>query len=75
VLVSDIRSPALGLELLQTLKQRFPDLPVIVMTAYSDLESAVAGSRVARSNICPSHSTLTGGRAHPRRARREHAGK
>src|SRR5438046_3218503 len=31
-----------GLELLQTLKQRFPNLPVIVMTAYSDLESAVA---------------------------------
>src|SRR5947207_185356 len=43
VLVSDIRTPGTsGLELLQTLKQRFPDLPVIVMTAYSDLESAVA---------------------------------
>src|SRR6266513_2689311 len=43
VLVSDIRMPGTsGLELLQTLKQRFPDLPVIVMTAYSDLESAVA---------------------------------
>src|SRR5229473_8633462 len=40
---SDIRMPGTsGLELLQTLKQRFPDLPVIVMTAYSDLESAVA---------------------------------
>src|SRR5882724_4265697 len=43
VLVSDIRMPGTsGLELMQTLKQRFPDLPVIVMTAYSDLESAVA---------------------------------
>src|SRR2546430_6915123 len=43
VLVSDIRMPGTsGLELLQTVKQRFPDLPVIVMTAYSDLESAVA---------------------------------
>src|SRR5881296_75016 len=43
VLVSDIRMPvASGLELLQTLSQRFPNLPVIVMTAYSDLESAVA---------------------------------
>src|SRR5438132_3252195 len=43
VLVSDIRMPgASGLELLQTLRQRFPNLPVIVMTAYSDLESAVA---------------------------------
>jgi two-component system, NtrC family, nitrogen regulation response regulator GlnG len=43
VLVSDIRMPGTsGLELLQNLKQRFPDLPVIIMTAYSDLESAVA---------------------------------
>src|SRR5437660_10252382 len=43
VLVSDIRMPGTsGLELLQTLKQRFPNLPVIIMTAYSDLESAVA---------------------------------
>src|SRR4030081_2544239 len=43
VLVSDIRMPGTsGLELLQTVKQRFPNLPVIVMTAYSDLESAVA---------------------------------
>jgi two-component system nitrogen regulation response regulator GlnG len=43
VLVSDIRMPgASGLELLQTIKQRHPGLPVIIMTAYSDLESAVA---------------------------------
>jgi two-component system nitrogen regulation response regulator GlnG len=43
VLVSDIRMPgASGLELLQTVKQRHPGVPVIVMTAYSDLESAVA---------------------------------
>ena len=31
-----------GLELLQQAKQRFPHMPVIIMTAYSDLESAVA---------------------------------
>jgi len=43
VLVSDIRMPgASGLELLSAVKQRHPTLPVIVMTAYSDLESAVA---------------------------------
>src|SRR6266446_9018499 len=43
VLVSDIRMPGTsGLELLQDMKQRYPDLPVIIMTAYSDLERAVA---------------------------------
>ena len=43
VLVSDIRMPGpSGLDLLQTVKKRHPALPVIIMTAYSDLESAVA---------------------------------
>jgi two-component system nitrogen regulation response regulator GlnG len=43
VLVSDIRMPGRsGLELLKTVKQRHPAVPVIVMTAYSDLDSAVA---------------------------------
>jgi len=43
VLVSDIRMPGTsGLELLQSVKQKHPGLPVIIMTAYSDLESAVA---------------------------------
>ena len=43
VLVSDIRMPGTsGLELLQSVKEKHPQLPVIIMTAYSDLESAVA---------------------------------
>src|SRR5687768_17264216 len=43
VLVSDIRMPGRsGLELLQAVKARHPAVPVIVMTAYSDLDSAVA---------------------------------
>ncbi len=43
VLVSDIRMPGeSGLELLQTVKARHPGLPVIVITAFSDLDSAVA---------------------------------
>src|SRR5690348_4293406 len=43
VVVSDIRMPGgSGLELLQRIKERYPNLPVIIMTAYSDLESAVA---------------------------------
>lgn len=43
VVVSDIRMPnGSGLEFLAEIKQRYPDIPVIIMTAYSDLESAVA---------------------------------
>jgi two-component system nitrogen regulation response regulator GlnG len=43
VLVSDIRMPGQsGLELLQVVKAKYPGLPVIVMTAFSDLDSAVA---------------------------------
>src|SRR5258708_39804273 len=43
VVVSDIRMPGgAGLELLQKVKEKHPALPVILMTAYSDRESAVA---------------------------------
>jgi len=43
VVVSDIRMPGTsGLEFMQQLKSRLPSTPVIIMTAYSDLESAVA---------------------------------
>ena len=42
-MVSDIRMPGdSGLELLQKAKERHANLPVIIMTAYSDLESAVS---------------------------------
>lgn len=43
VLVSDIRMPGKsGLKLLEEVRARFPELPVIIMTAYSDLDSAVS---------------------------------
>jgi len=43
VLVSDIRMPGgSGLELLEKVKQQQPNLPVIIMTAFSDLDSAVS---------------------------------
>ena len=42
-IVTDIRMPGTdGLALLQHLQRDYPDTPVIIMTAHSDLESAVA---------------------------------
>ena len=43
VLISDVRMPGTdGLRMLKILQRKFPDLPVIIMTAHSDLDSAVA---------------------------------
>ena len=42
-LITDIRMPGMdGLELLSKIQLNYPNLPVIVMTAHSDLESAVS---------------------------------
>ena len=43
ILVSDIRMPGgSGLDLLEKIKAKHPGLPVIIMTAFSDLDSAVS---------------------------------
>jgi len=43
VIISDIRMPGVsGLDLLAQIREQHPRLPVIIMTAHSDLESAVA---------------------------------
>src|SRR6476660_5702254 len=43
ILVSDIRMPGgSGLDLLTKVKEKHPGLPVIIMTAFSDLDSAVS---------------------------------
>ncbi|HAS62807.1 MAG TPA: nitrogen regulation protein NR(I), partial [Vibrio sp.] len=42
VLISDIRMPGIsGIELLSQVHEQSPDLPVIIMTAHSDLDAAV----------------------------------
>ena len=43
VIISDVRMDGMdGLELLSRIQQNHPDIPVIIMTAHSDLDSAVA---------------------------------
>ena len=43
VIVSDIRMPGeSGLSFLTKVKDKFPEIPIIIMTAYSDLDTAVA---------------------------------
>ena len=43
VVLSDVRMPGMdGLSLLAKIHETYPDLPVIIMTAHSDLDSAVA---------------------------------
>jgi len=42
-IISDIRMPGMdGLQLLSSIRENHPNLPVIIMTAHSDLDSAVA---------------------------------
>ncbi len=44
LVISDIRMPGMdGFDLLEQLKQKYPDLTVVMLTAYGNIESAVAG--------------------------------
>jgi len=46
VVVTDLKMPGVdGLELLRTLKQRSPDTPVILMTAFGDISLAVTATQ------------------------------
>jgi len=60
VMVSDIRMPGMsGVELLGKVKSRLPGLPVIVMTAYSDLDSAVSAFQGGAFEYLPKPFDLT----------------
>ncbi len=42
VLITDVKMPALGgIELMEQLRQRFPDMAVVIMTAFGSVEGAV----------------------------------
>ncbi|MBL8350718.1 MAG: nitrogen regulation protein NR(I) [Burkholderiaceae bacterium] len=60
VLVSDIRMPGgSGIDLLDKVKARLPGLPVIIMTAYSDLDSAVSAFQGGAFEYLPKPFDLT----------------
>ena len=53
-IISDIRMPGSGgLEVLSTVHDHFPDLPVIIMTAHSDLSSAVQSYKTGAFEYLP----------------------
>lgn len=54
VLLSDIRTPGIdGLSLLRQIKQRHLMLPVIIMTAHSDLDAAVSAYQQGAFDYLP----------------------
>ena len=53
-IITDIRMPGMdGLTLLKHANEAHPDLPVIIMTAHSDLESAVTSYRSGAFEYLP----------------------
>ncbi len=81
VIVSDIRMPGQdGLSLLSEIHERWPELPVIIMTAHSDLESAVSSYQSGAFEYLPKPFDLDEAVAqiqraihHARESRRIHA--
>ncbi|RKG40895.1 nitrogen regulation protein NR(I) [Acinetobacter rongchengensis] len=54
VILTDIRMPGIdGLTFLSKVKTNYPDLPVIIMTAHSDLESAVSSYQTGAFEYLP----------------------
>ena len=62
VIISDIRMPgASGLDLLAQIRELHPRLPVIIMTAHSDLDSAVASYQGGAFEYLPAVRRRRGG--------------
>lgn len=54
VIISDIRMPGTdGLTLLERIKVHYPEIPVIIMTAHSDLDSAVSAYQAGAFEYLP----------------------
>jgi len=54
VIISDVRMPEMGgFELLKKVQRRFPDIPMIIMTAHSDMDSAVSAYEMGAFEYLP----------------------
>ena len=72
-IIADIRMPGMsGLELLARLRERAPELPVIIMTAHSDLDSAVSAYQGGAFEYLPKPFDVDEAVALVRRACRMH---
>ena len=68
-ILSDVRMPGIdGLELLGQITARYPSLPVIIMTAHSDLDSAVSAFHGGAFEYLPKPFDLDEAVAQVRRA-------
>jgi len=73
IILTDIRMPEVdGLSLLQQMNQHYPELPVIIMTAYSDLDSAVSAFHGGAFEYLPKPFDLDEAVDQVRRACRHH---
>jgi two-component system nitrogen regulation response regulator GlnG len=74
-IISDIRMPGInGLDLLSTIQEKHPELPVIIMTAHSDMDSAVSSYSRGAFDYLPKPFDIEEAIAMTRRAL-DHAGK
>jgi two-component system nitrogen regulation response regulator GlnG len=74
VILSDVRMPGIdGLDLLRQVNARYPDLPVIIMTAHSDLDSAVSAFHGGAFEYLPKPFDLDDAVEQVRRACRKNA--
>jgi two-component system nitrogen regulation response regulator GlnG len=74
-LISDIRMPGVdGLSLLQQVRSRYPALPVIIMTAFADLDRAVAAYRGGAFEYLPKPFDINEAVSIVRRAVTRHPG-
>ena len=71
VLITDVRMPGMsGIALLERLHDALPNLPIIVITAHSDLENAVAAYKGGAFEYLPKPFDIDRAAEWPRKIRR-----